>query len=277
MGPRISLHPSSALLQADGNEATAEDVPLPLPYAVQDGGKCTPLPGVFSLFLTSEWQCDYTSAALSSRLALACCTPVARSPKLASCLHCCCCTLPSCFPKWQRPAKALPAVLQAPRWTSLGSLRSSQTPSRCSWPMSAATNWHMTSNSGEPSQTSTPSKTLCWGLTMTPSCSAPTQMIFMATETTLRCAQLPTSQLLCYLGNGTDCLALSDDSLCVLQLATQRKAAETWEFIEAELERRLQAGAQASTAVQAAKAQPPSKKEWVARPWQSLVSPSRQS
>ena len=61
-----------------------------------------------------------------------------------------------------------------------------------------------------------------------------------------------------------------------MQLATQRKAAETWEFIDAELERRQQAIAQANTAVQAAKAQPQSKKEWVARLWQSLVSPSLQ-
>ena len=79
-----------------------------------------------------------------------------------------------------------------------------------------------------------------------------------------------------YHGNGSDCWALSDDRLCVLQLATQRKAAETWEFIEAELKRRQQAASQASTAVQAAKAQPPSKKEWVARPWQSLVRPPLQ-
>eukprot|EP00891_Asterochloris_glomerata_P001605 jgi/Astpho2/1605/e_gw1.00028.2.1_t len=181
MGPRISLHPSSALLQADGNEATAEDVPLPLPYAVQDGGKCTPLPGVFSLFLTST-TLDIIGVA----------------------------------PVFTDPLKVLMAYVSRDKLAHDIQFRG------------AISDFH-------------PIKNAVLGADYDP-------------------LMLRTNPDDIY-GDGNN-----------FELATQRKAAETWEFIEAELERRLQAGAQASTAVQAAKAQPPSKKEWVARPWQSLGS-----
>ena len=57
-----------------------------------------------------------------------------------------------------------------------------------------------------------------------------------------------------------------------MQLATSRSAAEMWEFIDAETERRRQQAESAATEQKAAKALPPSKKSWAARPWQCLVS-----
>jgi len=57
-----------------------------------------------------------------------------------------------------------------------------------------------------------------------------------------------------------------------MQLATSRSAAEVWEFIDAETERRRQQAESAATEQKAAKALPPSKKSWAARPWQCLVS-----
>ena len=57
-----------------------------------------------------------------------------------------------------------------------------------------------------------------------------------------------------------------------MQLATSRSAAEVWEFIDAETERRRQQAESAATEQKAANALPPSKKSWAARPWQCLVS-----
>lgn len=56
-----------------------------------------------------------------------------------------------------------------------------------------------------------------------------------------------------------------------LQLATLRSAAEVWEFIDAETERRKQQAESAVTEQKAAKGLAPSQKTWIARPWQSLV------
>ena len=61
------------------------------------------------------------------------------------------------------------------------------------------------------------------------------------------------------------------DSMHSLQLATLRSAAEVWEFIDAETERRKQQVDSAVTEQKAAKGLPPSQKTWTARPWQSLV------
>lgn len=58
------------------------------------------------------------------------------------------------------------------------------------------------------------------------------------------------------------------------QLATSRSAAEIWEFIDAETERRKQQAESAAVEQKGAKALPPSKRSWAARPWQCLVSPS---
>lgn len=59
-----------------------------------------------------------------------------------------------------------------------------------------------------------------------------------------------------------------------MQLATLRSAAEIWEFIDAETERRKQQAESAAAEQKGAKALPPSKRTWDARPWQCLVSPS---
>lgn len=56
-----------------------------------------------------------------------------------------------------------------------------------------------------------------------------------------------------------------------MQLATLRSAAEVWEFIDAETERRKQQAASAVPEQSATKGILPSQKVWVARPWQSLV------
>ncbi|KAL0054665.1 hypothetical protein WJX82_000717 [Trebouxia sp. C0006] len=56
------------------------------------------------------------------------------------------------------------------------------------------------------------------------------------------------------------------------ELATSRSAAEVWEFIDAETERRRQQAESAATEQKAAKALQPSKKSWAARPWQCLGS-----
>lgn len=61
------------------------------------------------------------------------------------------------------------------------------------------------------------------------------------------------------------------DSMHSLQLATLRSAAEVWEFIDAETERRKQQIDSAVTEQKAVKGLPPSQKTWTARPWQSLV------
>ena len=58
----------------------------------------------------------------------------------------------------------------------------------------------------------------------------------------------------------------------VMQLATSRSAAEIWEYIDAETERRRQKAESAVSEQKAAKALPPSKRSWAARPWQCLVS-----
>ena len=67
------------------------------------------------------------------------------------------------------------------------------------------------------------------------------------------------------------CLHASCDSMNCLQLATLRSAAEVWEFIDAETERRKQRVDSAVTEQKAVKGLPPSQKIWTARPWQSLV------
>lgn len=56
------------------------------------------------------------------------------------------------------------------------------------------------------------------------------------------------------------------------QLATSRTAAEIWEFIDAETERRKQQAESAAVEQKGEKALPPSKRSWAARPWQCLVS-----
>lgn len=63
-------------------------------------------------------------------------------------------------------------------------------------------------------------------------------------------------------------------AFCDVQLATSRSAAEIWEYIDAESERRRQQAESAAVEQKAAKALPPSKKAWAARPWQCLVSPA---
>ncbi|KAL3133575.1 hypothetical protein ABBQ38_007422 [Trebouxia sp. C0009 RCD-2024] len=56
------------------------------------------------------------------------------------------------------------------------------------------------------------------------------------------------------------------------ELATSRTAAEIWEFIDAETERREQQAESAAVEQKGAKALPPSKRSWAARPWQCLGS-----
>lgn len=56
-----------------------------------------------------------------------------------------------------------------------------------------------------------------------------------------------------------------------MQLATLRSAAEIWEFIDAETERRKQQAESAAVEQKGVKALPPSKRSWAARPWQCLV------
>lgn len=56
-----------------------------------------------------------------------------------------------------------------------------------------------------------------------------------------------------------------------MQLATLRSAAEMWEYIDAETERRKQQAESAAVDQKGLKALP-TKRSWAARPWQCLVS-----
>ena len=56
-----------------------------------------------------------------------------------------------------------------------------------------------------------------------------------------------------------------------MQLATLRSAAEIWEFIDAETERRKQQTESAAGEQKGSKTLP-TKPSWAARPWQCLVS-----